>query len=223
MSINTIEVALWLEQPRYDALQRILQESGTDLETVMQARLEEFYRQTVPEHERLKINFAMEAARLSEEAAREASMKISAFRIMENGQDSYFITERPMKFLGMAHLLRRYLRGDLAFEPERFTDCFTIHRWLAENQFQDLAQERMEHPKWIVSVFNVDFDKGEVASLDAALGWQNYKMRDVSNAAYCAFRKQWQSEEKRWAKFLDHLEGKEIVQEQESGPTMQML
>lgn len=223
MSFGTIEVSLWLEQPRYDAIQRILRESGTDLETVMQARLEEFYRQTVPDFERLKINNMMEATRLAEERQREANMQFSVFRIVENGQDSRFITERPVEFLGMANCLRRYLRGEITTDPKRFADCFTIYKWLTEDQFQDFAQERMDHPKKIVSVFNIDFDKGEVALVDAFQGWQNYRMKDVSNAAYAAFRKGWASEDERWRKFTDHLDGREIPFRQESGPTMQML
>lgn len=223
MSFGSVEVSLWLEQPRYDAIQRILQESGTDLETVMQARLEEFYRQTVPDHERLKINNMMEATRLAEEIERESNMRISVFRIKQDGQDSYFITERPVEFLGVARCLRQYLRGELAMEPKPFTDCFGVYKWLAENQFQDLVQERMEHPRKIVSVFDIDFDKGEVALVDAFHGWQRYRMRDVSNAAYAAYRKRWTSEDDRQRKLFEHLDGREIPFRQESGPTMQML
>lgn len=215
MSIHTVEVTLWLEQPRYDALQRNLRESGTDLETVMQARLEEFYRQTVPDLEREKINLSMEAERLAEEREREANMKLSAFRLMEEGQDSYFIAEKPVEFLEMAHLLRRYLRGNMSFVPDRFVFCFDAYKWLTESQFQDLVQERMKDPQRIVSVFNVDFDKREVSLVDATQGWQSYRMRDVSNAAYEAFRKQGIDREKRLTKFLDRLQGKEIAPQQE--------
>ena len=48
MTLNTIEISLWLEQPRYEAIQRALKGSDTDLENIMQGRLEEFYRQIVP-------------------------------------------------------------------------------------------------------------------------------------------------------------------------------
>lgn len=212
MSFNSIEVTLWLEQPRYDALQRILRESGTDLETVMQARLEEFYRQTVPDLEREKINLSMEAVRLAEERARLANMKISAFRIMENGQDSYFVTEQSVELLEMARLLRRYLRGDLDSGPKQFAGHFAVYKWLAEDQFQDYVQERMRDPYRIVGVYNVDFDRQEVSLVDAEQGWQNYRMRDVSTAVYAAFRStQWIGTDERTKKFLNHLKGKEIA------------
>lgn len=211
MSIHTVEVTLWLEQPRYDALQRNLRESGTDLETVMQARLEEFYRQTVPDLEREKINLSMEAERLAEERARLENMKISAFRIMENGQDSYFITEQPVEFLEMAHLLRGYLRGTLDSRMKPFAYYFTDCKWLTENQFQDYVQERMKDPHRIVGAFNVDLDKQEVSSVDSVHGWQSYRMRDISTAAYMAYRDQWIGKDEQTKIFLDYLKGKEIA------------
>ncbi len=223
MSFGTIEVSLWLEQPRYEALQRILRESGTDLETVMQARVEEFYRQTVPDHERLQINNMMEATRLAEERQREANMKFSVFRIVEDGQDFCFIAEKPMEFLEMAYHLRQYLRCSLTTKPKQFVALLPIYQWLSENQFQDFAQERMENPERVVGVFNVDFDKGEVALVDSFQGWRNYRMRDVSNAVYSAFRKRWAPEDDRWRKLYDHLDGREILFQQESNPAMQML
>ena len=53
---HSIEIALWLEQRQYDALRRTLEDTGTTVEAVIQARLEEFYQQTVPDHERQKID-----------------------------------------------------------------------------------------------------------------------------------------------------------------------
>lgn len=223
MSFGAIEVSLWLDQPRYDTLQRILRESGTDLETVMQARLEEFYRQTVPDFEQLKINNMMEAERLAEERQREADMKLSVFRIVEDGQNFCFIAEKPMEFLEMAYHLRQYLRCSLATKPKQFVDCLPVYKWLSENQFQDFAQERMVNPERVVGVFNVDLDKGEVALVDSFQGWRNYRMKDVSNAVYSALSKRWASEDERWRKLYDHLNGREIPFQQGNSSTMQMM
>lgn len=218
MSINSVDVTLWLEQPCYDALQRILQESGTDLKKVMQARLEELYQQTVPALERAKINLHMEAVRLAEERARLENMKISAFRIMEKGQDSYFITEQPVEFLETARLLRRYLRGELDSGSKPFAGYFAVFKWLAKDQFQDYVQERMRDPSRIVGVYNVDFDKQEVSVVDAEQGWRSYRTRDVSAAAYAAFRSQWIGRDERMARFLNHLNGKELFPLREQKP-----
>lgn len=43
---NSIE--LWMDRRRLAALERVLNESGTDTQTVMQARLDELYAQYVP-------------------------------------------------------------------------------------------------------------------------------------------------------------------------------
>ena len=107
MSFSTIEISLWLEQPRYDAIQRALKESDTDLGNVMQGRLEEFYRQIVPRQERQRIDEAIETDRLAAKRERIADQKISAFHIVENGQITDLVSRQPMDLLDVARLLRR--------------------------------------------------------------------------------------------------------------------
>ena len=48
MNIGSREIVLWLSEPQHQALTRALGEMGTDIETIMQARLEELYSRTVP-------------------------------------------------------------------------------------------------------------------------------------------------------------------------------
>ena len=223
MSFSTIEISLWLEQPRYDAIQRALKESDTDLENVMQGRLEEFYRQIVPGQERQKIDEAIEADRLAAERERIANQKISAFHIVENGQITDFISRQPMDLLDVARLLRRYLREELPSQPPRFVDCVAAESWLSKWQFQNLAEEKMEDSLRTVGVYSLDFDQGEVSVMCPSQGWKCYGMRDISAAVYHATRKEWQSKEVQWAKFLERLDGRETPVRQEKGPAMQML
>lgn len=223
MSFRTIEISLWLEQPRYDAIQRALKESDTDLENVMQGRLEEFYRQIVPGQERQKIDEAIEAARLVAGRERIANQKISAFHVVENGQITDFISRRPMDFLDVAQLLRRYLREELPSQPSRFVDCVAAESWLSKWQFENLAEGRMEDFQRMVGVYSLDFDQGEVSVMCPSQGWKCYGMREISAAAYHATRKEWQSKEIQLTKFLEHLNGRETPVQQEKGPTMQML
>lgn len=56
MNIGSREIVLWLSEPQHQALTRALGEMGTDIETIMQARLEELYSRTVPMTERLRIS-----------------------------------------------------------------------------------------------------------------------------------------------------------------------
>ena len=223
MSGGSIEVSLWMEQRQHDALRRILENSGTTVETVMQARLDEFYRQTVPDHERREISMEIEAERLAAERQREENMRVSAFHITEKGQDSFFVTQRPVEFLEMAKLLRWYLRGGAPTGTKRFTACFPASRQLEADQFLNFAERRMEDPRKVVGVFDVDLDRGTVSSLDDHRGWRSYPTGDVSTAAYYAFRKGWQSDEWRWGVFLEHLDGKELGQTAAAGPEMRMF
>ena len=223
MSFSTIEISLWLEQPRYDAIQRALKESDTDLENVMQGRLEEFYRQIVPGQERQRIDEAIEADRLAAEQERIANQKISAFHVVENGQITDFVSKQPMDFLDVARLLRRYLREELPSQPSRFVDCVAAESWLSKWQFQNLAEEKMEDSQRMVGVYSLDFDQGEVSVMCPSQGWKCYGMRDISSAVYFATREKWQAKGVQCRKFQDHLDGKEISVQQEKEPAMQML
>ena len=223
MSFSTIEISLWLEQPRYDAIQRALKESDTDLENVMQGRLEEFYRQIVPGQERQRIDEAIEMDRLAAERERIADQKISAFHIVENGQITDFVSKQPMDLLDVARLLRWYLREELPSQPSRFIDCVAAESWLCKWHFENLAEERMEDFQRMVGVYSLDFDQGEVAVMCPSQGWKCYGMRDVSVAVYHATRKEWQSKEIQWSKFLEHLNGRKTPVQQEKRSTMQML
>lgn len=223
MSFSTIEISLWLEQPRYDAIQRALKESDTDLENVMQGRLEEFYRQIVPGQERQRIDEAIETDRLAAERERIANQMISAFHIVENGQITDFVSRQPMDLLDVARLLRRYLREELPSQPSRFIDCVAAESWLSKWQFENLAEERMEDFQRMVGVYSLDFDQGEVSVMCPSQGWKCYGMRDISVAVYRATRKEWQSKEIQWSKFLEHLNGRETPVQQEKRSTMQML
>ena len=183
----------------------------------MQGRLEEFYRQIVPGQERQRIDEAIETDRLAAERERIADQKISAFHIVENGQITDFVSKQPMDLLDVARLLRWYLREELPSQPSRFIDCVAAESWLCKWQFENLAEERM------VGVYSLDFDQGEVSVMCPSQGWKCYGMRDVSVAVYHATRKEWQSKEIQWSKFLEHLNGRETPVQQEKRSTMQML
>ena len=102
MNIGSREIVLWLSEPQHQALTRALGEMGTDIETIMQARLEELYSRTVPMTERLRISREMEAERLEQQRQWEASRTFSVFRIMEHGQDSFLMKEGSGEFLDAA-------------------------------------------------------------------------------------------------------------------------
>ena len=219
---HSIEIALWLEQRQYDALRRTLEDTGTTVEAVMQARLEEFYQQTVPDHERQKISLELEAERLAEEAKRARDTKISVFHIAEAGEDIYFLTTQPVSFLKLSSMFRRYVRQESLFPEPQFLKCFYLDMQLTEEQFQDLAEERLNGSQRIFSVFDVDFGQRMISTMEVKNGWQTYKMEDILTAAGHASQINCRSEEHQWSEFLRYLSG-QMIEQTPSGPTMQTL
>ena len=77
-------------------------------------------------------------------------------------------------------------------------------------QYDQLLALRIETPDKITGVFDLDFDKREVSTVDAD-GWKTWPMQDVSTAVYHAYRKSYLRPEQYMSRFLEKLEGKELT------------
>ena len=208
---DCVSIDLWMERRKLAALERILRESGTDTQTVMQARFEELYRQYVPSQERTAINMKLEAERLAEEQ-REAERQVSsAFHITENGVGEFFQVNQDCELLEVACKLRTYLRDGVMAPPERFADLFANRKSITADEFDVLVGVRMENTGKVTGVFDIDFDKSEISAVHIMDGWKTYSMGNVSMAAYHAYRKENLSTDQRWDRFLEKLNGKELT------------
>jgi hypothetical protein len=208
---DDISLELWIDRRRIDALERVLNESGTDTQTVMQARLEELYTQYVPAQERTQINECIEAERLAAERRAEESRRISVFRVTEHGDEMYFKTERSGEFLQAANQLRTYLRKEQSAPPAAFAEMFSDRAEISADEFDAQVAARMENTGKVIGAYDVDFDKREFSAVNIMDGWVTYAMGDVSTAAYHAFRNGLRSDAQRWNIFLEKLDGKEIT------------
>lgn len=208
---DDVSIELWLDRRRMDALERILHESGTDTQTVMQARLKDLYTQYVPAQERTQINERIEAERLAKERRAEESRRISVFHVTEHGEDVCFKTERGGEFLQAANQLRTYLRKEQDAPPGTFAEMLPDRAEISAEEFDAQVATRMENTGKVVGAYDVDFDKREFSAMNIMDGWKTYAMGDVSTAAYHAFRKDHLNIEQRWHRFLDKLDGKEIT------------
>lgn len=204
-------IELWMDQHQYKALERILTECGTNVETVMQARLMEFYRQTVPEQERVDINNRIEAARLADERRTQEMRSFTVYHIAENGSECYFESDYGMEFMQTARQIRKYLRAEFKNQPKNFAAIFNAAIPIDAQRFSERVSEFLDDSKNIVCVFDIDFDKQEFSSIHRLNGWTTFPMKDVSIAAYYAYRKDYQSMKDRWGIFIDHLDGKQIT------------
>lgn len=207
------QIVLWLDEPKYEAIQRILNERGTDLETVMQARLAAYYLETVPVQERIQINQAMEAARLAEAAEQEARRQFNVYRVREGGETTCFESELCINEVRAAARLRAFIRQEwsgAAGVAALYADLAQQKRVISEEQFADRANAFWAGTQNVHGVFAIDMDAGTFTFLDRERGWRRYAVKDVSTAAYHAFRMDGRSE--NWARqiFDEKLLGKEL-------------
>ncbi len=140
-------IELWLNQYQLEALERILSERGTDTETVMQARLMEFYRQTVPEQERTEINNMIEAERLADERRTQEMRHFSVYHITENGSECHFESDYGMEFMQTAWQMRRYLRAEFEKQPESFAAIFDDAIPIDAQRFDERIGELLDNSK----------------------------------------------------------------------------
>lgn len=204
------QIVLWLDEPKYNALQSILGERGTDLETVMQSRLEAYYREMVPIEEQTQINQAMEAERLAEVARQEASRQFTVYRIREGGQTTCFESELCLDEARSAARLRTYLREKTAGGAGLYADRPQQVRAIDGEVFDLRAAWYQAGNEKIHGVLDIDMDTGTFAFLDREQGWRSYAIKDVSAAAYHAFRRQGRSDQRALLVFREKLQGKEL-------------
>ena len=120
--------------------------------------------------------------------------------------------------------LRSYLlsKGN---SPQPFAQAIPATDHIASEVFDDYAAEFRQGGGRVTAVLDIDLDRGEFSTLDAADGWERYTIRDVSTAAWRASRKDGLKWEKRLELFAAHLEPRMIRcggqgLEAPSGPSM---
>ena len=143
--------------------------------------------------------------------SREVRVWLAVLHVREDGQDGYFQIDRPMDNLTVAKQLRGYLRGDAGMDRPSFAECCERHLQITAGEFDRLAGVHMEHPEKVAGAFELDFDKQEFSTAHPTHGWQTYSMRDVSTAAYHAFRPDHVDWPKRTRRFTEQLAGSEIA------------
>ena len=208
--MGTEQIIIWLEEPKYEAVQRILRERGTNLDAVMQARLEAYYRETVPVQEQTRINEAMEAARLAEQDQLEASRKFTAYRVREGGSATCFESELCLNAARSAARVRAALKGEQALGAGIFAVKPEQVRGLDGARFAILAEAFQDGDEQVRGVIDVDMDAGTFSFLDPERGWLRYSLKDASAAAYHAFRREGRSDKWAMRVFQEKLQGKEL-------------
>ena len=209
--MDSVSIELWLDKRQLAALEQALTEDGTTVERTMQEQLNELYAQRVPLEQQEKIQQALDAERLESQRNAEASARYAGLHITENGQEHYLSTKSGQEFLDMAILMRRYVRGTFGDKEKGFARCIYGAEGISPQRFEQLAAWRLENFGKVTGLVEIDFDKGLLSALNIMDGWQSFRLKDVSSAAYFADKSGHVNKEVRWNIFLSRLEGKQLT------------
>lgn len=206
------EVIIWLDRRWYDALNEHLK--GETLEEHLEEVIDQLCNR-LPEHEYKRISQEIWQEEQANKRAQEAARRFAVFHVTEDGSSTYFVAEENLEMLQVAARLRSYIRKPPENHPARFTGMFSRGEKISPEQFNAYVSERLENTGRVTGAFDIDLDKGRFDALHIMDGWQCFRIQDISSAAYFAMKKSCASQAERWKVFLDHLDGKQLTQEDE--------
>ena len=207
-----VQLDLWLHEYKMDALSSALEEQGTTVEKRMQEVLIDLYTELVPVETQQEIRARIDADHAAAQAAEEAARKYTAFFVREAGAKAFFQLDRAEDILEVAKFLRRYVReGQGQGAAALRTSAFARMESVTAERYDQLLALRMEAPNKVTGVFDLDFDRQELSTVDAVEGWKTWSMQDVSTAICHAYRKSHLRSEQYTVRFLESLDGKELT------------
>lgn len=179
--MNSRDITVYLDERWCAALEA---QRGKAIETLLIEQMDALI-QELPKDQREQI--AQEIHQEEQEQAREAeaNRRFSVTRITENGESRYCLLERGDIMFQTALRLRRYLRGELDDPSHFYGDAWPI----TQEEMERYTAELLRGSPRVVGVYDIDLDAGEVYSLDFSKGWQGYRIKDVSTAAYFATKR----------------------------------
>lgn len=222
---DTEQIVLWLEKEKYDALAQRLMTLGIEsVKQEIERLIEQRYEQVVPKEQREQIETQLQEGRKQSDREREAARRYSAVRITEGGISRYFETDNT-DMLYHACNLRDQLRGrhgentlTQEYEREHKTEIDAA-------RFQQY-QDSIGHSKNLIGLYDINLDDGVFTMWNPATGQSaSYTAKDVSTAAYYAWRNSSRLYRYREQIFLQRLDGRELAgaePEQEDGPRLEM-
>ena len=105
-----MQLELWLNTYKAEALSSALEKQGTSIERRMQMMLDDLYSELVPQETQQIIQVRIETERAAQRAEQEAARRYTAFRVVENGAESFFQMGGKGTLLNVGRFLRQYLQ-----------------------------------------------------------------------------------------------------------------
>lgn len=205
-----VQIELYLHEYKMEALSSVLAEQGSSIEKRMQEMLIDLYVELVPVAAQQEIRTRIDAERAAEQAAWEAARKFTVFRVRQDGADEFFEVDHSETFLDVAKFLRGYMRKQQISAAGALKKFLCDLKPVTTGQYNQRTALRMENPRKVTGVFDLDLDRQTVSVVDPTDGWQTYGMKDVSAAVCHAYRKSDLDPEQYEAQFAEKLAGRQI-------------
>ena len=216
--MSDVDITLYYNQHRLNAMQRILAEQGSTIEQALYSSLDDLYLKIVPEQQRGEIETKIATQKQQEQAAAEAARRFSVVHLHDANGDYHFTSELHTSFLHAARLYRmvtKDLKTPLP-EAEAMSFAFLYHKPITLEEFSRLC-DSIATDERITTLMEFDLEEGTVGVCQSSdNAWWYYDLKDVSSAVYRADRKSGLRPNAREEIFSTALGGKELTVYEES-------
>lgn len=212
--LNSVDITVWFQAEKLEALNRALEQTGSNVERELEKSLDALYEQNVPLSQRVAIDskIAEEEKRDQEERDRQAAGKyrVSIVRVTDNGIEHCWKLERSWNILVIAAQLREAIRQSNKQTANYFEQRLGEKKAITLDEVNQFTAARFQGDVHISGVFWVNFEKQLFTFAEPGGHLYQYHMRDISTAIFQANRKQYSSESERMNRFWKALENKQL-------------
>lgn len=225
-----IDITIFYNQERLDAMRRFLSAQGMELEKAIYDQVDALYESVVPAQERAVLDEKIERENAQRQAEFEAARRFAVVHLHDEQEDYHLISEMHTSFFQSARIFREASRDtrDHSAWLGRMKDGFRYHDAIAPEVFAQYCED-MPNDHRITALIEYDLESGMVSACESSDNhWLTYKLKDVATAAFHAERKLSIPNDVRREIFESRLLGKEIefeepdLSEDPPGPTMTM-
>lgn len=208
--MNHVEINLFFNELRLRAVENALADEGLTVEDEFKEHFKFLYEQLVPAEQQLSIEAEIEKIDAEEKAEIDSRRRFGVFHIRENNSDHYFTSDLFQSLMGTAYRYRLYDRGELSSEPKMFAEAFGEVQSISADEYNKLC-DQMQNDIRIKMIAHFDLDNGIASSREHNEDSERtFSLKDLSTAAYRAYRGTYRSSTDRAEKFEEALNGKEI-------------
>lgn len=205
--MNNRKVLLNLNEHRVKALEKVLSQS---VEMNLHDSFMTMYELNVPDEKRAATEATIESDKAVEKAAKEAHGRFAVYHIQEMGADYYLTSERFDTALASAYRYRLYSRNEHDSKPQTFADSFQEATPITSDEYDHFCESFDRDPR-ITMMCDYNLDARTVCFCNSGNHqWIEYSLRDMSAAAFKAYRSDYYDSEHRSELFYSSLDGKEL-------------